>query len=268
MAETDTLDAPATTTGTAGTDWRASLPEDLRAEKSLESFKDVGALAKSYVETKRMVGDALKVPGPEAKPEERAAFFTKLGRPEAPDKYAIKPPVFPEEMGIGWDSEAQAAFLAEMHDAGLTNAQVQRALDWYGKYMLGAHDTQIRQTAAERKAAEAALRTAWGSAWDRNVGLARAAVHKLFAGDEDVLAAFEAKGNNPNIVKGLALVGEMLVERGEIRGDEHRGGRTAEEIEAELTAIRNDPKSVNDMKAGDRILALTRELLAVRDRGR
>jgi len=28
-------------------DWRASLPEDLGADKSLESFKDVGALAKS-----------------------------------------------------------------------------------------------------------------------------------------------------------------------------------------------------------------------------
>lgn len=260
---TTTLDASAPTTPA---DWRAGLPEDLRAEKSLESFKDVGALAKSYVETKKMVGDALKVPAADAKPEERAAFYTKLGRPETADKYTVKAPTFPEELGLTWDGEAQSQFLASMHEAGLTNAQVQKALDWYGAYMLRAGDAQIREAAQERRTATEALRTRWGSAMERNVGLARAAVQKMANGDERLLAAADAEGNNPALLELLHAAGELLFERGEIRGDEYRGGRTVDEIQADIDAIKAQVDKNPNLMVQDRILALTQELLHARDR--
>jgi hypothetical protein len=266
MAETETLDTATAVTTNGAADWRASLPDELRAEKSLESFKDVGALAKSYVETKRMVGDALKVPGDKATPEEMSAFYTKLGRPEAADKYTVKAPTFPEDMGIAWDGELQAAFLSQAHTAGLSNTQAQGMIDWYARALMRQHDSATTRTAAERKQAESALRQVWGTAHDRNVGLARAAAHKLFGADPDVLEAFEGKGNNPAIVRGLHAVGELLFERGEIRGDDVGGGRTADEIEAEISRIREDPKSAGNLQAGERIVALTAELLNLRDR--
>src|SRR4030095_3808230 len=67
--------------------WRPTLPDEMKAEPSLGGFKDVGALAKAWVETKRLVGDAVKVPKPDASPEERAAFHRKLGVPQSPDQY-------------------------------------------------------------------------------------------------------------------------------------------------------------------------------------
>ena len=81
-----------------------------------------------------------------------------------------------------------------------------------------------------------------------------------------MLAAFEARGNNPAVLKGLHRIGELLFERGEIRGDSLGGGRTVDELEAEIGKIRDDPKNAGNMAAGDKIHALTVELLRLRDR--
>jgi len=67
--------------------WRANLPEDMRKEASLESFKDETEMvempinvAKSFISTKKMVGaDTLKIPKTD---EEWSDVYTKLGRPE------------------------------------------------------------------------------------------------------------------------------------------------------------------------------------------
>lgn len=271
MPEPETIPAPPPAP-VPPTDWRAGLPEDLRAEKSLETFKgadwaEVGpVLAKSFVETKRLVGSAVKVPAADAPPEEWAAFYTAAGRPESPDKYAVKDQVFPPELGITVDPEGQKAFLGVAHAAGLTTAQVQKVLDWYGQYTIGQVDGQARQTGEARKTAEAALKQEWGSAYQRNTGLARATVSTLFGRDPELAAAVEDMGNNVAFVKGLVRIGEILHERGEIRGDEVSGGRTVSEIQADIDRIRATPNIENDATAADRILNLTRELLSVRDR--
>ena len=287
MPEIETPPAPVAPPAAAPpappTDWRAGLPEELRAEKTLEGFKDIGSLAKSYVETKRFIGeklpegvsgeevhaylrDAIRVPKPDAPAEEWAAVFSKLGRPESPDKYAVKEQTFPPELGITVDPEGQKAFLGVAHAAGLTTAQVQKVLDWYGQYTIGQVDGQVRQTGEARKTAEAALKQEWGSAYQRNTGLARATVATLFGRDPELAAAIEDAGNNVALVKGLVRIGEILHERGEIRGDEVSAGRTVTEIQAEIDRIKATPNVENDPTAGDRILNLTRELLAARDR--
>lgn len=58
--------------------WREVLPEDLRDNPALKDFHDVGALAKSYTETKAMVGGMMRVPGEDAGKEDWAAFNAKL----------------------------------------------------------------------------------------------------------------------------------------------------------------------------------------------
>jgi len=45
---------PATTTPeTVSTDWKASLSDEVRADKSLENIKDIESLAKSFVMRKK-----------------------------------------------------------------------------------------------------------------------------------------------------------------------------------------------------------------------
>src|SRR3990172_5233326 len=98
--DTETVPAPAPAPepapAPAPTDWRAALPDDLKADKRLEQFKGTDwaeagpPRARAYAETKKMVGGSLKAPKKHATPEEQPAFYTALGRPETPDKYDTK----------------------------------------------------------------------------------------------------------------------------------------------------------------------------------
>ena len=106
--------------GAAPADWRATLPGGLRAEKSLATFKDVGALAAAFVETKRMQGAAVVIPGKDAPPEAVAAFREKLGVPKAPSDYPA--PVVPE--GETLDADRWQRWTGYAHQLGLTPAQL------------------------------------------------------------------------------------------------------------------------------------------------
>src|SRR5688572_7477369 len=75
--------------GAPPADWRASLPEDIRADPSLATIPDVPTLAKNYVSTKALTGrKAYDLPNPEWKPEQWAAWNKSIGVPESPDKYS------------------------------------------------------------------------------------------------------------------------------------------------------------------------------------
>jgi hypothetical protein len=83
------------------TNWKASLPEDLRKEKSLEAIQDVSSLAKSYVDAEKIVGGSIRIPKEGADQKEWDAFYSKLGRPESPEKYEVKRPMLKD--GVSWD---------------------------------------------------------------------------------------------------------------------------------------------------------------------
>jgi hypothetical protein len=243
MAETATLDlgtppagAPAETNGTTSTapsfttqpttDWRESLPGDLKLDKTLADFKDVGSLAKSYVETKKLVGDAVRIPKPDAKPEELAAFYKRLGVPESPDKYPIELPKLPDG-APGWHEPTIQGFRETAHKAGLTPAQVTQLIGWYATDQLGKRDASAAQSStASREArakAQAALEQEWGPQdsplYQRNKGLARSAVRHLFADDPELAALIEGEGNRPALVKGFAKIGQTMLEDELIDGD-------------------------------------------------
>ena len=50
---TGSSDAPAAETA----DWRSGLPEDIRNDPSLADIKDVGAMAKSYINGQNIIVD-------------------------------------------------------------------------------------------------------------------------------------------------------------------------------------------------------------------
>ena len=61
----------------------AQIPEEYRDNEALKQFNDIGALAKSYVETKALQGQSIRIPpesaGPEAKAEYRAGIDEETG---------------------------------------------------------------------------------------------------------------------------------------------------------------------------------------------
>jgi hypothetical protein len=67
--------------------WRDSLPDDLKSEPMFADVPDVATLAKIARDTKALVGSSLRKPGPNATPEEKAEFLSRVAEamPEIAD---------------------------------------------------------------------------------------------------------------------------------------------------------------------------------------
>jgi hypothetical protein len=216
----------ATFTTTAAPDWREALPSDLKLDKQVMDFKSVADLARGFSETRKFVSEGVRIPKPDAKPEEIATFHKRLGVPETPDKYQIELPKLPEGAGA-WHEPTIQGFRETAHKAGLTPAQVTQLIGWYAQDQLSKRDqatsTQGKATTEARAAAEKALEETWGPknspTWKRNVGLARATVRHFFADDPAMADLAEMRGNDPAWVKGLAKIGMQMLEDGYIEGE-------------------------------------------------
>jgi hypothetical protein len=102
---------------TAAPDFKASLGE-LGADPSLADFKDTAALAKAYVDTKKLVGQKLGIPGPDATPEAKAAFEAAMGVPPTAEGYDFKKPESLPE-GMDYDEKDAAAWATKMKELGI-----------------------------------------------------------------------------------------------------------------------------------------------------
>ena len=168
-------------------DW---LAPELREQAALKDFKDPNALAKSYLETKSLVGASLRPPGPDASVEARVEFarklqgvmpdlvlvpedetlraavedtiWTKLGRPTDEAGYEAKV----EDVEIDL-----AVMRAEAKAEGLTKAQFAKRLE--------KRAGEARAAKTSRAEAEAALRKEWAGAYEEKVLQAKAAALKL-----------------------------------------------------------------------------------------
>jgi hypothetical protein len=264
MAEPETavIDTP------PADDWRTSLPEDLRADKTLATIKDIPSLAKMLVESQKLIGSSIRLPNKDAKPDELTKWKTDvLGKlrtvpgfdtyPESPDKYQI---TRPEIAASGWNAEAETAFLTEMHKVGATGPVVQAALNFYGKL----EAERLGAAQREAQAVEAALRQEWGPNYAAHLGRANRAISEF--GGEGLVDLFRENGmgRHPVVVKAFAAIGNALVEHGAIAPDGNQG-MSADEAQEKLRTIRsdkthpfNDPNSPHHSAALDEVLALTR----------
>lgn len=184
--------------GGGAPDWRAALPEAIRNDPSLSSFKDVGALAQSFIETKGLVGRSIRPPGPDAAPEAKKEFvnrllqlepalvyapendpesvnrlWKRLGKPEKVEEYELPEAV--KEAGI----EAKD-LVALAVTAGLTKNQLKQIAETMAKATL----EQKRLSALDR----VALEQEWGAAKEERTLAAKAAALKMGLSEADVAA--------------------------------------------------------------------------------
>ena len=75
-----------TTTST----WKDSISEQYRNDPNIEKFTEADALAKSYINAVKMIGqDKLVVPTNNSTEEAWNEVYDKLGRPESAEKYSL-----------------------------------------------------------------------------------------------------------------------------------------------------------------------------------
>jgi hypothetical protein len=229
----------------APSDWRSSLPEDLRGEKMFENIKGKDAaealpsLAKGYRDAQRLVGGSMgKLPEKGAKPEAIKAWQdANLGKlreagvidapPESADKYTAK--LIKNGEPVKGDL---APFYAHAHKLGLTDKQAQGMLDLYSE--------QSAQLGGSYADTMKALESEYGAATRDQIKLATGAVRQ-FGGDEviDVLET-TGLGNHPALIKMFAKVGALLAEDDPTFRDTVRSNDG--EAKAKKAAIMNDAK--------------------------
>ena len=229
VADATTTAAATTTQQTTTTDWRESLPADLKADKSLATIKDVGSLAKSYVEAQKLVGGSIRLPKADAKPEERATLVrdlqTKLGLPEKPEGYALT-----GADGKAVDGPVLKRMLPVFHKAGLLPEQAQMLTGAY----LGLEHEQAQADAQAVQAAEKVLREKWGGDFDRRFQIADRFVTEFGGAAREKLVA-KGLHNDPDIIEFLANAAEPFAESGRVSG-EVTGGMSPQAAQELITA--------------------------------
>ncbi len=229
--------------GGAPTDPRGWLPEEFRADKAFEPFKDIGALAKSYRDTVKFVGadkaTLLRLPKDEAAPE-WADVWTKLGRPEKPDGYTFEGI---EDMP-GLDGFRQAA-----HEAGLPTKAAQKLAGWYAQH-------QDQQREQMRASTEQALRQEWGAAYEERIHSAKKLVEQV--GGKEMIDFVERSGfgNHPTVIKMLAKLAGQVAEPGALKGggggsQPGAGALSPAEAKAEWEQLQRDREFMGKYLSGN-----------------
>ena len=213
--------APAANTFTFDDTFISSLPDDLKAEPSLQVFKGKGAtdILKSYVNSQRMVGgDKLVIPtGKNDTPEAWAAFNSKLGVPNDPDGYTLQRPDLPE--GMTFDESWDKSIKAWLHGAGVPPKQAQQLYSTMLTGMATDWKAKVDAAVAENTAAEEKLRADWGPKYDANLDLAKKVLNTYGGKAEEVQEFITKFGSSPVVARVLANIGNLIGEGNFIKGE-------------------------------------------------
>ena len=223
---------------TVAKSWKEAISEDLRNDPNISKFTELEALAKSYVNATRMIGqDKVAVPNNNSTDDQWNEVYDKLGRPESPDKYQleVKSDVVP------LDESAIKSFAENAHQLGLNNKQAQGILEFYKNSMEGsAQQNQVDMETAQANA-EQELRKEWGGNYEANIKKAGAVAK---ANMDATILDMQLKdgtrlGDHPAIIKGFANIANLMSED-KLVSTESENVSQGTDYEAEISKIVND----------------------------
>jgi hypothetical protein len=214
-AETQTAGqqgAPVSIIGADGkfaTDWKNSLPEDIRGEKALDAFSDLPGAMKQLVHAQKRLGmEKIVKPGEKSTPEDWSDYYKAGGRPDAPEAYKIEPP---KELAALYSDDTLKQARAVMHEAGLSQKQVDALMKWDSGRAMEALATQQQAQEEQRISVETDLRKEWGKDYEPNLHLA----NKMLSDNmtpEEVKELSGSMGNNKTLARLLANVAKNFME--------------------------------------------------------
>ena len=243
--------------------FKDSIPQEYREEKSLENINSMDDLLKGYVHAQKLVGsNKIPVPNKHATEEDWNEVFKRLGAPNDPDgyKYDFKD----QEM----DSQQVQEFNKTAHRLGLLPKQAEGLIKFYNEMNVNNAASQEEAAAQSQINVEAELKKEFGPQYSKRLDQAK----KLAVGTlgQDFLENTYLKdgsrlGDNLNVIKAFSDLADKLSEDPIIQGD-GTSYMTAKDIEKEITELTQegsaywDKNHINHQKAVDEVLKL-REML-------
>ena len=221
--------------------WKEAISEEFRSDPNIAKFTEIDALAKSYINATRMIGqDKVAVPNNNSTDDQWNEVYNKLGRPESPDKYKLEV----NSEVVPFDESAIKSFTENAHKLGLNNKQAQGILEFYKNSMEGSlQQSRIDMETAQANA-EQQLRQEWGRAYEDNIKKAGAIAKANISADvlDMQLQDGTRLGDHPDIIKGFAKIASMMSED-KIVSTESENVDQGKDIESEIASIVNDRNS-------------------------
>lgn len=233
-----------------GETWRLHLAGgDAELAKRFDRFTDIGKLGASFVEMEKRWSDprTARLPGPlpenatdeqkAAHAKERRDFFSKLGVPEAADKYDIKIAAdAPETVKQGVDLIKAAGV-----DLGLTNEAANGLAAKLAEWQTATDAQFATEAAAAEEKGLAALKEQWGGDYEPNLKIANAAGAHFFGEQfaafmETQLADGTRLGQNPVLIQMLAQIGREF-QSDPIFSKFNTGGASLDTVQAQIDKI-------------------------------
>ncbi len=233
--------------GGGGVDWRADLPEDIRSDPSLASFKAkdhkeaLGAIAKSYIHAQKLVGvDKIAKPNDKWTPEQWKAFNKEMGVPETHDKYGV--PKFEFAEGLTLDEKKLDGYKKIFHEAGVTPKQAEKIMAAYFADVNGDFVGRAEASKTSMATAVTQLKQEFGDKYDAKLDVARSVLKKF--GSDTLLQKLEASGlaNDPEVVKMFAKLGEGMLEDGAGGSGDGLILQEATQALQEINRLKGDPE--------------------------
>jgi len=234
QSQTSVLSGEQTTTDN---NFHSLIPEEYRAEKSLENFKDMGDFVKSYLSAQKIVGaDKIPVPNKFATEDDWKAVFNKLGAPEKPEdyKYSFK------EGEV--DKELVSSFNQEAHKLGLLPQQAESLIKYYNDITQG-QSAQLEERATEtRLNTENELKREFGPQYAKRLDQAKRLASSTLGNEfleNTYLQDGSRLGDNVSVVKAFSQLADKLSEDEVVKGDTS-GYMTAKDIEKEIASLQEE----------------------------
>jgi hypothetical protein len=228
----------ATTNNSTPSTWKDSISQEFREDPNISKFTEIDALAKSYINATRMIGqDKVAVPNQNSTDDQWNEVYSKLGRPESPDQYKldVKSEVVP------LDESTIKSFAENAHQLGLNNKQAQGILEYYKNSMEGSAQQAQIDTETAQANAEAELRKEWGRSFDENIKKA-GAVAKANMNPEILdmqLKDGTRLGDHPAVIKGFANIANLMSEDKMI-GTAEENSTSGRDYQSEISSLVND----------------------------
>ncbi|MGE4421506.1 MAG: hypothetical protein AB7D39_04360 [Pseudodesulfovibrio sp.] len=246
--------------------WRMTLPEEwtvrhvgedgteteipLRDHPALSKYATKDEAVKALVHAQRMLGKTpegfVRVPGEQDSPEDLAAFYAALGRPEKADGYELPDMALPD--GFALRQDLVGGLREKAFELGLTPKQVAGLYQWFLPQVLDTHHTMQAEAGKLRESELESLRSVHRGDTPSLLDSALRAAEAV--GGEELLAALDdtGAGNRAAVISAFARIAPLVLESG-LRGSARGWG---EDLTIErLREMMQDPRYKDPTKRED-----------------
>ena len=253
MPDDGVVPQPVTPQPVQPTDWRTFLTDDLKADPVVSGWaekaseKDIPSIIKGFAHAQKRMGNAINLPGKDAKPEDVQALKSKLyeagvftAPPSDPKEYGLADPGnLPQ--GLKWSDELAGKFGAVLHKHGVPKEAVGDLMPLYLE-ALQANATSLK---TDSEKAMGVLRAEHGEKFDERVEMVKRMTDGIFTDPEEV-KFFEESGiaDHPKFLSVMMRLAPLAMQDSSfIESIPSKGGEmTPEAVRTEYAEIISNPK--------------------------